>query len=119
MSIEDQYVTTALWSSTDDNGEPLDNGDHELSDEAREALSKQAQEFYEKWEELIEKYMAVFERDIEQVGHYFWLSRNHHGAGFFDDSVEKGDIADKLQTIAESYLEVDLYVDDDGLIQIA
>ena len=46
----------------------------------------------------------------EVAGHDFWLSRNGHGAGFFDgDWPENGD---KLQAAAEKYGQVDLQVDD-------
>lgn len=36
------YIEAALWSSTDDNGEPLDNGGHELAEETR-AMGVQCQ----------------------------------------------------------------------------
>jgi hypothetical protein len=43
----------------------------------------------------------------EQIGHDFWLSRNGHGAGFFDRGL--GEIGDKLQEIARSFKGMDVF----------
>jgi hypothetical protein len=49
-----------------------------------------------------------------QAGHDFWLTRNHHGAGFWDgDYPEHGDTLTKK---SHEFGECDLYVGDDGLI---
>jgi len=40
----------------------------------------------------------------EQTGHDFWLSRNGHGAGFFDGDYKEGDA---LQRAARSFGSVD------------
>lgn len=45
---------------------------------------------------------------IEQAGHDFWLTRNGHGAGFWDGDWSEGDntfIADLLTKVAESFGE--------------
>jgi hypothetical protein len=52
--------------------------------------------------------------DDEHIAHDFWLTRNHHGAGFWDGDY--GKYGDKLTAIAQTFSEVDLYVGDDGLI---
>lgn len=52
--------------------------------------------------------------DDGSVGHDFWLSRNGHGAGFFDRGNE--DVWDELQDAAKKFKEVDLYLGDDGKI---
>lgn len=50
----------------------------------------------------------------KQAGHDFWLTRNGHGAGFWDgDWPETGD---KLTEACKAWPEVDLYVGDDGRI---
>lgn len=53
-----------------------------------------------------------------QVGHDFHLSRNGHGAGFFDRPGMYGqqDVCDLLQRLAESYGPRDSYVGDDGRV---
>jgi hypothetical protein len=50
----------------------------------------------------------------EQVGHDFWLTRNHHGAGFWDRGL--GEKGDRLSKAAYVYGEFYLYVGDDGMV---
>ena len=39
------YIEAALWSSTDDVGEPLDNGEHELAPETRAKMASDCAKF--------------------------------------------------------------------------
>lgn len=104
------YIEAALWSSMDDEGEPLDDK-YSMSDIAPETLEKMeadAESFQkENWDYI--------SGNVTQAAHDFWLTRNGHGAGFWD-----GDWRDKpeyrLVKSAESYGEYNLYVGDDGLI---
>lgn len=50
----------------------------------------------------------------EQVAHDFWLTRNHHGAGFWDGDYPK-ELGEKLTTIAHGFGECNLYIGDDDL----
>ena len=50
----------------------------------------------------------------ERAGHDFWLTRNGHGAGFWDRGL--GDLGDMLADAARVYGGVDLYPGDDGRI---
>lgn len=57
--------------------------------------------------------------DANQAGADFWLSRNGHGAGFWDRGL--GAIGDKLDALCgwqTSYPEQNAYVGDDGKIHI-
>jgi hypothetical protein len=54
--------------------------------------------------------------DAEKAGHDFWLTRNGHGAGFWDRNL--GGIGDKLTKACE-YDECNLYVGDDGKIHVS
>ena len=54
---------------------------------------------------------AIEERGFEQLGHDIWLTRNGHGAGFFDHSYEN---EQPLMNASRALKEVDLYVGDDG-----
>ena len=107
------YIGCALWSSTDLDGNPLDdncdsddvNADTliELSEELRDfinGLSKRD----------LTAYLETFGYD--QLGHDFWLTRNGHGAGFWDRGL--GDLGERLSEAARVYGPVDLYVGDDG-----
>jgi hypothetical protein len=54
--------------------------------------------------------------DDERAGRDFWLTRNAHGMGFFDEPVNDelaGFAMQQLTRISESYGEVDLYIGDD------
>lgn len=53
-----------------------------------------------------------------QVGHDFWLTRNGHGAGFWDRAVygRLRRIGEELTDLCKPYGTVGLYVDDDGYL---
>lgn len=55
--------------------------------------------------------------DSAQAGHDFWLTRNRHGAGFWDGDWD-GDVGKRLTECSHAYGECYLYVGDDGLIYI-
>ncbi len=109
------YLQTALWStndnSTEQGGEPLDeNYDTDDIDQATmDQAEKDCAEFVEKAGALLDGL------DLGQVGHDFWLTRNGHGAGFWDGDYEKS-IGDALTKLSEEFGKVDLYVGDDNRI---
>jgi hypothetical protein len=103
------YVECALWSTNDESdpqgGDPLDKN-YSVEDINPDTLA---------WMEAdCKRFQEENATDIvgreEQAGHDFWLSRNHHGAGFFDGKW--GAVGDILQERAEAYGEVCLYVED-------
>lgn len=108
------YIECALWSSTDNSneqgGDPLDKN-YTVDDIAPVTLSEiveDCRQFQSDNAELLTL------QSNEQNGHDFWLTRNHHGAGFWDRGL--GDTGDKLTEAAHVWGSVDLYVGDDGLI---
>lgn len=120
------YLETALWSSTDENDEPFDRnyGISDFSNSAR----KQARAEVEAFLHQIEEAVLVFEDKAEEtgkaldfddtdIGHDFWLTRNGHGAGFWDRPKKYGaDLAEILSEYAAGAGERDLYVGDDGTL---
>ena len=56
---------------------------------------------------------AVGEYGLGQVVYDFWLTRNRHGAGFWDGDYENGEV---LTDIADSFGEVSTYEGDDLLL---
>lgn len=62
------------------------------------------------------KHLDLSEWDAESLGHDFWLTRNGHGAGFWDRSRQN---ALQLTDIAEDFGECYFYVGDDGLGYVA
>ena len=109
------YIDCALWSSIDNSnesgGDPLDAnyGIDDIAPIALAELRNEAQSFFDDNYELIES-------DIELAGHDFWLTRNGHGAGFWDGDWDNGD---ELTKASKAYGSVDLYVGDDGMIYAA
>jgi hypothetical protein len=77
------YVETALWSSLDESneqgGEPLD-ANYTIDDIAPETLN----EMCAHCAEFQRLYGALFLGREARAGHDFWLTRNGHGAGFWD-----------------------------------
>jgi len=109
----DQYIETALWSSNDESddqgGEPLDRNytRDDLAPETLDAMKADCLAFVDLADELLDL-------EYSQAGHDFWLTRNGHGAGFWDgDWPEHGD---KLTEISKGFGEANLYIGDDGLI---
>lgn len=53
----------------------------------------------------------------ERAGHDFWLTRNGHGAGFWDrDELEAEGLGDSLTAIAKRYGDSDVYLGDDDKV---
>lgn len=104
------YVICALWSSTDDNGEPLDTsfGAEDIAPDTLAKMIEDCRRFQIRCESLL------LDIDDEQAGHDFWLTRNRHGAGFWDRGL--GRIGEWLTSNAHAFGEVFLYIGKDGKI---
>jgi hypothetical protein len=111
--VTKHYLIAALWSSTDEHGEPLD-AVYSLDDIAPEAYAQALEDCTDFIASCGESLAAL---NPEQVGHDFWLTRNHHGAGFWDRGL--GALGDYLTTMAHAYGECDAYVGDDGFIYLS
>ena len=55
--------------------------------------------------------------DAEQNGHDFWLTRNHHGAGFWDRGYAEN-IGNALTKAAHAFGEVSLTLGDDDKLYL-
>jgi hypothetical protein len=109
------FFETALWSSTDNSndqgGEPLDKN-YSISDldpASVEKLAKDCEQFQD------ENSDDLSGADLATAGHDFWLTRNRHGAGFWDGDYPEPQ-ATRLTDASHAYREVDLYIGDDGII---
>lgn len=102
------YVETALWSSTDNadesGGSPLDEnfGPEDVSRKTMREMRADCKAF------IRDNAKDLAGIDASQAGHDFWLTRNRHGAGFWDRGL--GEIGDRLTKAAHVYGSVDLYV---------
>ena len=110
------YIECALWSSTDDDGRPLDDGEHYLSAQAHTKMETDCASFQRENAELLAELAPALPHDNaeQEAGHDFWLTRNGHGTGFWDRGL--GDLGKRLSVASEAYGEADLYLGDDGLI---
>jgi len=109
-----QYLATALWSSNDESdesgGDPLDRN-FEIEDIDADTIVA-AQADCARFRELAGDLLN--EGDDEQAAHDFWLTRNGHGAGFWDGDWPEG--GDRLTAICKAFGEITLYIGDDGAV---
>jgi hypothetical protein len=106
----DAYLEAALWSSSvGDDERPLDDQGYTIHDFAQEAIDEAVLESND--------FIRANRKDLEQVGspaqhgHDFWLTRNRHGAGFWDRGY--GEIGKRLTENAHPYGDANAYVGDD------
>lgn len=109
------YLEAALWSSNDDDDRSLDT-DYAVSDIHPETLAKIVQDcakFQADHDDLINDDNVAVQSEHScdaRAGHDFWLTRNGHGAGFWDgDWTEPA--ATELTSASKMFGEVNLYVD--------
>lgn len=116
------YMQAMLWAETDNandqGGEPLD-ANYDMTDFSAEALRrihKDCAEFQQKAN--LDEIQSYSEVNInEMAGHDFWLTRVGHGAGFWDGDWEEED-GKRLTDLSEWFGNVDVYVGDDGKLEL-
>jgi hypothetical protein len=110
-----QYLNTALWSTNDNTtesgGYPLDDN-YSIEDCAPETIERAIADCTA-FQTANAKLIAQSGRSDTDVAHDFWLTRNHHGAGFWDGDYP-APIGKALTAAAHIWGEIDLYVSDDG-----
>ena len=119
----DGYVTTALWSSNDESdesgGDPLDANysSDDIAPDTLAAMHRDCKAFYEQFANVIESDKAPPAVDLDgqagRAGHDFWLTRNGHGAGFWDGDWPEPE-ATILTDASKQFGSFDLYIGDDG-----
>ena len=108
------YAECAIWSSVNwDDGKPLDN-DFGVEDISSDALSEMVSDCTD-FQTDNESDLSEWDDD-SQAGHDFWLTRNGHGAGFWDRG--RGALGDRLTVAAKVYGGSDIYVGDDGELYV-
>ena len=108
------YIEALLWTESDENEKYLDAdlSSDDMATESMEQLTQDCQQF-----------LAAFPLnaipEIEtwrHVGHDFLLTRNGHGAGFWDGDYPIN--GDKITALCEEFDPVNAYVGDDDLIYL-
>lgn len=103
------YVECALWTENME--------DKSLDDFDKESLNKIIEDCKRFQTENAD---ALFEAQqkgqcLSYSGHDFWLTRNHHGAGFWDRHL--GDTGEKLTEASKTFFsEVSIFLSEDGKI---
>jgi hypothetical protein len=110
------YLECAIWTHAEDLGDDATPDD--LSADAIAKMRGDVADFLASDNPEVQAALEFWfvELGAEQIGHDFWLTRNGHGAGFWDrftngDGARHGRI---LTDAAHSYGESYLYVADDG-----
>ena len=111
------YVEAALWSSNDESdpqgGEPLDAnyGIDDIDPKTLATMIDDCRRF--QMENAAD--LALYDHPewcaAGLGGHDFWLTRNGHGAGFWDRDCLPEDAGERLTAAAEKCGEVNLSVD--------
>ena len=119
------YIECALWTETDQTdetgGKPLEDnyGIEDFAPETLRAIIADCQQFQEANRADLERYNHPHYTSEELGGHDYWLTRNGHGAGFWDRDCLPDDARERLTTAADNAGEVNLYVGDDGKLYVS
>lgn len=113
------FIAALLWSES--RGEDAEEGDlddnyghDDIHPSTQDALRAQCATFGRENARDLTDAAEQVGYSMERAGHDFALSRNGHGAGFFDRDL--GEVGDRLQAAAQAAGEIDLYVGDDGIV---
>lgn len=116
------YILAMFWTNDDD----ASSGEYSTSGRPEEMFAKLAPEALAQCERDCKAFYADCghlwcdtELNNERADHDFWLSRNHHGTGFFDSDYLPDDIRSQLQDESHKAGERDLYLGDDGKLYIS
>lgn len=102
------YLKCAAWSSNDGVHESLDSFDFSI--EAKVKMEKSLKEFVDLSNEKFSSREDYNQLDAEQFAHDFWLTRNRHGAGFWDRGL--GELGELLTDLSHSMGECELYLNE-------
>jgi len=110
----DGFLDCALWAELDDNEQALEVN-YDLSDFDQDKLTqlkKECVEFFNDNIELLNRTPETY--NYGHAGHDFWLTRNGHGAGFWDGDADP--VGGELTEKCKKYKSVELYIGDDNKI---
>lgn len=113
--FQQSYVKTALWSECDGDQNPLDDnyGPEDIDSATLAKMAADCDDFRDLASEELDEAEQQGQDDA-RAGHNFWLNRNGHGAGFWDEGL--GALGQKLDIHSKSFGSYNLYVGDDGKI---
>ena len=95
------YVECLIWTSTNEHGEPIPS-DTTISDAKSVEISAECEAFFTDNAEILLT-VEPWASNPGQAGHDFCLTRNGHGAGFWDRGA--GEPGEKLSSAAHVWGE--------------
>jgi hypothetical protein len=111
--VLDSYLETMMWA---DGRDP--DTDEELEGDFSDELLKDSEADVKKFLKMVDDQgIDLTKYKTSRIGHDFWLTRNGHGAGFWDGDYEDED-GKALTKISKSFGEKSPYLGDDGLIYL-
>jgi hypothetical protein len=115
------YLECALWAECDGNDRPLEEN-YSVHDFAPEALEKaivDCKRFQDENAADLAYYNHPRWTAAELGGFDLWLTRNHHGCGFWDrDDCLPEEARNRLTTAAAKMGESYVYTGNDGLLYL-
>lgn len=114
------YLASALWSSSGtlpDGTEVEALDDHYGVDDFAPSAVDQAVLDCGVFQQKNAHLLDGTPRSDDDHGYDFWLTRNRHGAGFWDRGL--GEVGDLLTDAAQEFKQVDIYVGENGLLYFA
>jgi hypothetical protein len=119
------YLEAALWAETDNSdpsgGDPLDEN-YDIEDFAPDSIQRAVDDcvrFQTENASTLAKY-DWRHSDGDVAGHNFWLNRNGHGSGFWDEYPRVPDEQDRerLSKACDKFGGVNVEVGDDGQLHL-
>jgi len=111
------YIVCALWSTSNDEGDYLDAffDVEDITVESMQLIIAECKAFQDENKELLSQYYDLYKHceytSQELAGHDYWLTRNGHGAGFWDRVL--GELGDALTEVCK-YQARHLFVNEDN-----
>lgn len=111
--IVNGYLDAVYWLNDDE--QEMGMSDAYLSQDAKDGIYKDCERFFELSYELI--FSEDYTDNLDQVGCDLYLTRNGHGAGFWDRDYPNN-LGDKLTEIVNVHFSEECYyLSDDGMIE--
>jgi len=113
------YIGAVKWLERryDEDGTAEEDACETISPEALIEIKEECADFQEANKEDLEEAYEHHHFCDESAGHDFYLTRNGHGAGFWDRGL--GDVGERLSAASKPYGSTDNYwVDGEGVLRV-
>jgi hypothetical protein len=98
------YLTAAEWCCLGENGGETPKMGHGFTNKSKEKAARDVERFLSENQEDINIFLeSGFSEEL--VGHNFYLNRNHHGSGFWDENGCDKAVLDRLSESSEKFGE--------------